>query len=165
MPRTWIPCAASPVLTGHPGLLRPKQQILGVDTVGQVEAVGSGVTRVRPGDEVDANLLERGYGGFAEYVSVPVKVLSLKPANLSFGEAARYRWRGHRPAAECGRRRLRKHWLLASFALHRWLDRPRIVKTADYRSRWRAQALSAEAPDQLTRRLGLRTDETTSRIA
>jgi NADPH:quinone reductase-like Zn-dependent oxidoreductase len=51
-----------------PGLLRPKQQILGVDIVGQVEAVGSGVTRVRPGDEVYANLLEHGYGGFAEYV-------------------------------------------------------------------------------------------------
>jgi hypothetical protein len=32
----------------------------------------------------------------------------------------------------------RKHWLLASFALHRWLDSPRIVKTADYRPRWRA---------------------------
>jgi hypothetical protein len=31
--------------------------------------------------------------------------------------------------------------LLASFALHRWLDIPRIVKTADDRSRWRAQAL------------------------
>jgi NADPH:quinone reductase-like Zn-dependent oxidoreductase len=41
-------CAASPVLTGHPGLLRPKQQILGVDIAGQVEAVGGGVTRVRP---------------------------------------------------------------------------------------------------------------------
>jgi hypothetical protein len=40
-----------------------------------------------------------------------------------------------------GRRRLRKHWFLASFALHRWLDRPRIVKTADDRPRWRAQAL------------------------
>ena len=48
-----------------------------------------------------------------------------------------------RSAAECGpgRRRLRKHWLLASFALHRWLDSPRIVKTADYRPRWRTQAL------------------------
>jgi hypothetical protein len=39
------------------------------------------------------------------------------------------------------RRRLRKHWFLVSFALHRWLDSPRIVKTADDRSRWRAQAL------------------------
>jgi hypothetical protein len=40
-----------------------------------------------------------------------------------------------------GRRRLRKHWFLASFALHRWLDSPRMVKTADYRPRWRTQAL------------------------
>jgi hypothetical protein len=39
------------------------------------------------------------------------------------------------------RRRLRKHWFLVSFALHRWLDSPRIVKTADDRSRWRAPAL------------------------
>ena len=70
------------------GLLRPKHQILGVDIAGQVEAVGSGVTRFKPGDEVYANLLDHGYGGFAEYVSVPVGVMSLKPATLSFEEAA-----------------------------------------------------------------------------
>ena len=70
------------------GLLRPKHQILGVDIAGQVEAVGSGVTRFKPGDEVYANLLDHGYGGFAEYVSVPVDVMALKPANLSFEEAA-----------------------------------------------------------------------------
>jgi NADPH:quinone reductase-like Zn-dependent oxidoreductase len=70
------------------GLLRPKHQILGVDIAGQVEAVGSGVTGFNPGDEVYANLLDHGYGGFAEYVSVPVGVMSLKPANLSFEEAA-----------------------------------------------------------------------------
>ena len=39
------------------------------------------------------------------------------------------------------RRRLRKYWFLASFALHRWLDSPRRVKTADYRPRWPAQVL------------------------
>jgi NADPH:quinone reductase-like Zn-dependent oxidoreductase len=55
---------------------------------GQVEAVGSDVTRFKPGDEVYANLLDHGYGGFAEYVSVPVPVMSSKPANLSFEEAA-----------------------------------------------------------------------------
>jgi NADPH:quinone reductase-like Zn-dependent oxidoreductase len=83
------------VLRGKPlfsratlGLLRPKHQILGVDVAGQVEAVGSGVTGFKPGDEVYANLLDHGYGGFAEYVSVPVGVMSLKPANLSFEEAA-----------------------------------------------------------------------------
>ena len=53
-----------------------------------MEAVGPGVTRFQPGDEVYANLLDHGYGGFAEYVSVPVGVLSLKPASLSFEEAA-----------------------------------------------------------------------------
>ncbi len=70
------------------GLLRPKHKILGVDIAGQVEAVGSGVIQFKPGDEVYANLLFHGYGGFAEYVSVPVDVMSLKPANLSFEEAA-----------------------------------------------------------------------------
>jgi len=53
-----------------------------------VEAVGTGVTQFKPGDEVYANLLFHGYGGFAEYVSVPVGVMALKPANLSFEEAA-----------------------------------------------------------------------------
>src|ERR687897_2682910 len=83
------------VLRGKPlfsraalGLLRPKKQILGVDIAGQIEAVGGGVTGFQPGDAVYANLLDHGYGGFAEYVAVPVAVVSLKPANLSFEEAA-----------------------------------------------------------------------------
>jgi NADPH:quinone reductase-like Zn-dependent oxidoreductase len=70
------------------GLLRPKHQILGVDVAGQVEAVGGGVTGFQPGDEVYANLLDHGYGGFADHVAVPVGVLSVKPATLSFEEAA-----------------------------------------------------------------------------
>ena len=70
------------------GVLRPKHPILGGDIAGRVEAVGGGVTQFEPGDEVYANLLDHGYGGFAEYVSVPVDVLALKPANLSFEEAA-----------------------------------------------------------------------------
>jgi NADPH:quinone reductase-like Zn-dependent oxidoreductase len=83
------------VLRGKPlfsratlGLLRPKQKILGVDIAGQVEAAGSDVTRYQRGDEVYANLLDQGYGGFAEYASVPVGAVSLKPPNLSFEEAA-----------------------------------------------------------------------------
>jgi NADPH:quinone reductase-like Zn-dependent oxidoreductase len=83
------------VLRGKPlfsratlGLLRPKQQILGVDIAGRVEAVGSVVTRFQAGDEVYANLLDHGYGGFAEYAAVPEDVVWSKPANLSFEEAA-----------------------------------------------------------------------------
>jgi NADPH:quinone reductase-like Zn-dependent oxidoreductase len=70
------------------GLLRPKHKILGVDIAGQVEAVGSSVTRFKPGDEVYANLLDHGFGGFAEFVAVPVDVVAPKPATLSFEEAA-----------------------------------------------------------------------------
>jgi NADPH:quinone reductase-like Zn-dependent oxidoreductase len=83
------------VLRGKPlfsratlGLLRPKHRILGVDIAGQVEVVGGGVSGFQPGDQVYANLLDHGYGGFAEYVSVPLDAMSLKPANLSFEEAA-----------------------------------------------------------------------------
>ncbi|HEY7607125.1 MAG TPA: NAD(P)-dependent alcohol dehydrogenase [Actinomycetes bacterium] len=70
------------------GLLRPKTQILGVDIAGQIEAVGGGITGFQPGDAVYANLLDHGYGGFAEDVAVPVAVMAPKPANLSFEEAA-----------------------------------------------------------------------------
>jgi NADPH:quinone reductase-like Zn-dependent oxidoreductase len=88
-PADWHSLRGKPVFSRLTlGLLRPKHKILGVDIAGQVEAVGSGVTRFKPGDEVYANLLDHGYGGFAEYVSVPADALSLKPANLSFEEAA-----------------------------------------------------------------------------
>jgi NADPH:quinone reductase-like Zn-dependent oxidoreductase len=70
------------------GLRRPKHPILGGDIAGQVEAVGDGVTQFTPGDAVYANLLDHGCGGFAEYVAVPVAVLAMKPARLSFEEAA-----------------------------------------------------------------------------
>ena len=69
------------------GLLRPKHQSLGVDVAGRVEAVAGDVDRAKPGDEIYANLLEHGYGGFAEYVSVPVDAMSLKPASISMAEA------------------------------------------------------------------------------
>jgi NADPH:quinone reductase-like Zn-dependent oxidoreductase len=69
------------------GLLRPKHKILGLDVAGQVEAVGSKVTRFRPGDEVYASLGDHGYGAFAEYASVPVGVTAPKPATLSFEQA------------------------------------------------------------------------------
>jgi NADPH:quinone reductase-like Zn-dependent oxidoreductase len=88
-PADWHSMRGKPVFSRATlGLVRPKYKIAGVDIAGQVEAVGRGVTRFKPGDEVYANLLEHGYGGFAEYVSVPVTATSLKPANLSFEDAA-----------------------------------------------------------------------------
>lgn len=70
------------------GLWRPKHKILGVDIAGRVEAAGSGVTQFKLGHDVYANLLDHGYGGFAEYVSASADVISMKPAKLSFEEAA-----------------------------------------------------------------------------
>ena len=88
-PADWHSMRGKPLFSRFSlGLMRPKHRILGVDIAGQVEAVGSGVTQFKPGDEVYASLADHGYGGFAEYVSVPVGVMSLKPANLSFEEAA-----------------------------------------------------------------------------
>ncbi len=70
------------------GLVRPKPQSLGVDIAGRVESVAEDVDAVKPGDEIFANLLEHGLGGFAEYVCVPVVALAPKPASISMEEAA-----------------------------------------------------------------------------
>jgi len=70
------------------GLLKPKYKIPGADVAGRVEAVGVNVKQFQPGDEVFGELGLFGLGAFAEYVSVPENALVLKPANISFEEAA-----------------------------------------------------------------------------
>ncbi len=70
------------------GLLKPKLKIPGSDIAGRVEAVGRNAKQLRPGDEVFGDLSNCGRGGYAEYVCVPENVLALKPANISFEEAA-----------------------------------------------------------------------------
>ena len=67
------------------GLLKPKHKILGADIAGQVEAVGRNAKQFQPGDEVFG---EGGCGGFAEYVCVDENRFVLKPADLTFEEAA-----------------------------------------------------------------------------
>jgi len=70
------------------GLLKPKNKILGADIAGLVEVVGKYVKQLQPGDEVFGDLYWIGLGAFAEYVCVPEKALSLKPANMTFEEVA-----------------------------------------------------------------------------
>jgi NADPH:quinone reductase-like Zn-dependent oxidoreductase len=70
------------------GLLKPKQTILGSDIAGQVEAVGPNVTQFQVGDEAFGDISGHGRGGFAECVAVPEHALALKPAHVSFVEAA-----------------------------------------------------------------------------
>ncbi len=70
------------------GLLAPKNTILGADIAGQVEAVGQDVKAFKPGDSVFGDLSGDGFGGFAEYVSARAGALALKPANLTYQQAA-----------------------------------------------------------------------------
>lgn len=85
----WAFVQGKPVLSRlRTGLLKPKHKILGTDIAGRVEAVGKNVTGINPGDEVFAEIGHYGYRAFAEHVSVPRKALVIKPANISFEEAA-----------------------------------------------------------------------------
>jgi NADPH:quinone reductase-like Zn-dependent oxidoreductase len=73
------------------GLLKPKYKILGSDIAGRVEAVGKNVKQFQPGDEVFGAkgwFGRRRLGGFAEYVCAVEDELVLKPANVSFEDAA-----------------------------------------------------------------------------
>lgn len=70
------------------GMFKPKNTILGCDIAGTVEAVGKDVKQFKPGDAVFGDAFSYHYGGLAEYVAVTESVLALKPANLSFDEAA-----------------------------------------------------------------------------
>ena len=70
------------------GLLKPNQNTPGNDIAGRVEAVGGNIKQFQPGDEVFGDIIQSGVGAFAEYVCVPENVLALKPANVTFEEAA-----------------------------------------------------------------------------
>ncbi len=67
------------------GLRKPKHKILGDDIAGRVEAVGMDVKQFQPGDDV-FGISE--FGAFAEYACADEKYLALKPASLSYEEAA-----------------------------------------------------------------------------
>jgi NADPH:quinone reductase-like Zn-dependent oxidoreductase len=69
------------------GFMRPNRPIFGNELAGEIEAVGDGVTRFKPGDPVYAFLPE--LGAHAEYVCLPEDgAIAIKPTNMSFDEAA-----------------------------------------------------------------------------
>ena len=75
-----LPYIARPVY----GLRKPKNAVRGTDVAGTVEAVGADVTRFQPGDDV----FGWSDGSYAEYAAAPEDKLALKPANLTFEQAA-----------------------------------------------------------------------------
>jgi NADPH:quinone reductase-like Zn-dependent oxidoreductase len=78
------PYAARLMAPGVFGFSAPKGRIRGRDFAGRVVAVGAGVTRFRPGDDVYGE----ADGTFAEYVCAPQEQVGPKPANLTFEQAA-----------------------------------------------------------------------------
>ena len=83
----WEALTGKPLYARMGGLLKPGNPILGSDVSGTVEAVGRAHTRFKQGDEVFGEMA--GYcGGFAEYVCTRGKSWAVKPARLTFGQAA-----------------------------------------------------------------------------
>ena len=66
------------------GVLTPKNSVAGMEVAGTVEAIGKDVTRFQPGDQVFGWCK----GAFAEYVSASEDALAVKPANITFQQAA-----------------------------------------------------------------------------
>lgn len=85
-PLDWHYMRGSPYLMRlGTGIGSPKETRLGVDYSGTIEAVGSNVTRFKPGDEVFGGKT----GAFAEYVTVREdRAIAMKPENVSFEQAA-----------------------------------------------------------------------------
>ncbi len=71
---------------GFNGLLKPRNPILGQELSGEIEAIGSAVTRFKPGDQVFGFDM---FGAYAEYKCMSENgALAIKPVNLSYAEAA-----------------------------------------------------------------------------
>ena len=88
-PADWHLMRAEPFLARlENGLLKPKNTKLGADVAGRVEAVGSNVTQFQVGDDVFGGMPLNELGGFAEYVCAAEELLALKPAKLTFEQAA-----------------------------------------------------------------------------
>jgi len=82
----WEGLIGKPLYARMGGLLKPGHQILGSDIAGRVESAGKNA-EFKPGDAVFGEI--PGYhGGFAEYVCTRASTMALKPASLTFEEAA-----------------------------------------------------------------------------
>jgi NADPH:quinone reductase-like Zn-dependent oxidoreductase len=79
----WLVVTGVPFIA-RPAFGKPKGRVPGTDVAGIVEAVGGGVTDLKPGDEVFGWCT----GALAEYACAPADHFLLKPTNLTLEQAA-----------------------------------------------------------------------------
>jgi NADPH:quinone reductase-like Zn-dependent oxidoreductase len=84
-----VPRATWPIARLILGITKPKNPILGMELAGEVVALGENAKLFKEGDHLFALTLWSGFGGYAEYVCLPEDgMLAIKPANMTFAEAA-----------------------------------------------------------------------------
>jgi NADPH:quinone reductase-like Zn-dependent oxidoreductase len=88
-PLDWHLMRAEPFLARfESGLVKPKNPRLGADIAGTIAAVGKNVTEFKVGDAVFGAIPSNQLGSFAEYACIDADLLALKPANITFEQAA-----------------------------------------------------------------------------
>ena len=69
------------------GLTKPRKDILGMEIAGEIESIGTAVTKFKVGDKVFASTFWEGLGGYAQYKCMPEDgMLAVKPENMSYEE-------------------------------------------------------------------------------
>ena len=86
-PMDWrFRCGKNIIARTMSGITKPKTNILGFELAGEIDSVGKDVRLFKKGDQVYGGA--RSGGAHAEYTSLPEEDVVIKPANMTYDEAA-----------------------------------------------------------------------------